>query len=74
MVDGYRVKVLTMKESRANTFAHILQDLFAIPSPFIVCLEWQRLSTARMRRDLHARQRHLFNQRVSDPDPIWWTD
>ena len=65
MVDGYRVKVLTMKEPPAKTFAHILQDLYAIPSPFIACLEWQRLSTARMRRDLHARQRHFFNQRVS---------
>jgi type IV secretion/conjugal transfer VirB4 family ATPase len=64
-VDDYRVKVLTMKEPPAKTFAHILQDLYTVPSPFIACLEWQRLSNARMRRDLHARRRHFFNKRVS---------
>ena len=65
LVDGYRVKVLTMKEPPAKTFAHILQDLYAIPSTFIACFEWQRLSNAQMRRDLHARRRHFFNQKVS---------
>ena len=45
-VDDYHVKVLTMKEPPAKTFAHILQDLYGVPSPFIACLEWQRLPNA----------------------------
>lgn len=64
-VDGYRVKVLTMKEPPAKTFAHILEDLCAIPSTFVACLEWQRIANARMRRELRARQRHFFNTKVS---------
>jgi type IV secretion/conjugal transfer VirB4 family ATPase len=64
-VDDYHVKVLTMKEAPAKTFAHILQDLYTVPSPFIACLEWQRLSNAKMRRDLHTRRRHFFNKKVS---------
>jgi type IV secretion system protein VirB4 len=64
-VDDFHVKVLTMKEPPARTFAHILEDLYTVPSPFIACLEWQRITNARMRRDLHARRRHFFNQKVS---------
>ena len=64
-VDDFRVKVLTMKEPPAKTFAHVLEDLYTVPSPFIACLEWQRLPNATMRRDLHARRRHFFNKKVS---------
>jgi type IV secretion system protein VirB4 len=64
-IDGYAVKVLTMKEPPAKTFAHMLQDLYSVPSTFIACLEWQRVPQARMRRDVRRRQRHFFNKRVS---------
>ncbi len=64
-VDDVVVKVMTMKEPPSKTFAHILQDLYAIPSPFIACLEWQRLPNAKMRRDLQSRRRHFFNKKVS---------
>src|SRR5579862_3685983 len=64
-LDGCHLKVLTMKEPPAKTFANILQDLCAIPSAFIACLEWQRLSNTKMRRDLNARRRHFFNKKVS---------
>jgi len=64
-VDGYSVKVLTMKDPPAKTFAHMLQDLYTVPSTFIACLEWQRRPNAAMRRDLHTRRRHFFNKRVS---------
>src|SRR5205823_5369163 len=47
------------------TFAHVLADLYAVPGEFIACLEWQRLASERMRRDLQARRRHFFNTRVS---------
>jgi hypothetical protein len=64
-VDGHAVKVLTMKEPPARTFAHMLQDLYAVPSSLIACLEWQRVPNAKMRRDVRTRQRHFFNKRVS---------
>jgi type IV secretion system protein TrbE len=64
-VDGYQVKVLTMKEPPAKTFANMLEDLCTIPSTFIACFEWQRVSNATIRRELHARRRHFFNKRVS---------
>lgn len=43
-IDDYRVKVLTMKEPPSRTFAHVLEDLQTVPSRFVACLEWQRLS------------------------------
>ncbi|MEO7888846.1 MAG: hypothetical protein ABIW19_02485 [Vicinamibacterales bacterium] len=64
-VDDVEVKVLTMKEPPAKTYAHVLEALYAVPSAFVACLEWQRIPNARMRRDLHARRRHFFNRRVS---------
>jgi type IV secretion/conjugal transfer VirB4 family ATPase len=64
-LDGYQVKVLTMKEPPARTFAHMLQDIYRVPSAFVACLEWQRVPNPTMRRDVRRRQRHFFNQRVS---------
>ena len=40
-----------MKEPPSQTFAFLLQDLYAIPGEFIACLEWQRIPSDRMRRD-----------------------
>ena len=39
-----RVKVLSMKEPPAQTFAPFLASLYAIPGDLIACLEWQRHS------------------------------
>jgi type IV secretion system protein VirB4 len=64
-VDDAVVKVLTMKEPPAKTFAHVLEELYTVPSALVACLEWQRVPNARMRRDLHARRRHFFNRKVS---------
>jgi type IV secretion/conjugal transfer VirB4 family ATPase len=63
---GHRlVKVLSMKEPPTQTFAFLLQDLYEIPGDLIACLEWQRVSSHTMRRDLQTRRRHFFNTRVS---------
>ena len=59
------VKVLTTKEPPSQTFAFLLQDLYEIPGEFIACLEWQRIASDRMRRDVQSRRRHFFNKRVS---------
>jgi type IV secretion system protein VirB4 len=59
------VKVLTAKEPPSQTFAFLLQDLYEIPGEFIACLEWQRIASDRMRREVQSRRRHFFNKRVS---------
>lgn len=64
-VDGCHVKVLTMKEPPAATFAHLLEDLYTVPGEWMACLEWRRLPNDHMRRDLQIRRRHFFNGRVS---------
>lgn len=64
-VDTRLVKVLSMKEPPAHTFAYLLGDLYAIPGEFVACLEWQRMAGDRVRRDLQSRRRHFFNKRVS---------
>lgn len=64
-VDGAAVKLLTMKEPPASTFAHVLEDLYTVPGEFTACLEWRRLPNDRIRRDLQMRRRHFFNKRVS---------
>lgn len=65
MVGSRRVKVLSMKEPPAQTYAHILGDLLAVPGEFIACLEWERVGPERMRRDIQSRRRHFFNRRVA---------
>ncbi|MCL4849379.1 MAG: hypothetical protein KJ066_22735 [Acidobacteria bacterium] len=65
MVGRRHVKVLSMKEPPGHTFAHALADVYAIPGEFIACLEWQRVPSDRMRRDIQTRRRHFFNKRVS---------
>ncbi|MGH9159031.1 MAG: VirB4 family type IV secretion system protein [Vicinamibacteraceae bacterium] len=64
-LDSARVKVLTLKEPPAQTFAHLLENLYTIPSEFIACSEWQRIDTAVMRRELRSRRRHFHNAKVS---------
>lgn len=64
-VDQYYVKVLSMKEPPSHTFAHMLEDWYNIPCEFISCLEWRRIPSERMRRDVKSRRRHFFNQRTS---------
>src|SRR5438067_10579634 len=54
-----------MKEPPAGTFAHLLEQLYTVPGEFIACLDWRRIPSDRMRRDIHTRRRHFFNKRVS---------
>jgi len=65
VVGDQTVKVLSMKEPPTQTFAHMLEDLYTIPGECVVCLEWQRIASDRMRRDIQGRRRHFFNKRVS---------
>jgi hypothetical protein len=65
MVGSRHVKVLSMKEPPAQTYAHILGDLLAVPGELVACLEWQRVGQERMRREIQSRRRHFFNRRVA---------
>ena len=65
LIGDRMVKVLSMKEPPSQTFASVLRDLYEIPGEFLACLEWQRIPSDRMRRDIHRRRRHFFNKRVS---------
>ena len=66
LVVGHRlVKVLSTKEPPSQTFAFLLRDVYTIPGELIACLEWQRIPSDRMRRELQTRRRHFFNKRVS---------
>lgn len=64
-VDGMTVKALTMKEPPSATFPHMLEELYRLPCEMVACLEWQRIPSDRMRRELRVRQRHFYQQRVS---------
>jgi len=65
MVGRRVVKVLSMKEAPSQTHADALGSLLEVPGEFIACLEWQRVPSDRMRRDIQTRRRHFFNQRIS---------
>ena len=66
LVVGNRfVKLLAMREPPSQTFALQLRDLIAVPGEFVACLEWQRIPSDRMRRDIQTRRRHFFNRRIS---------
>ena len=64
-LDDQVVKVLTMKAPPAQTVAHVLGDLHALPTAAIVCLEWQRVPNGTMRRELQKRRRHFFSAKTS---------
>lgn len=64
-VDDYCVKVLTLKDPPAQSFANLLEGLYTIPSEFIACTEWRRLDPAKIRRDIRAHRRHFHQARTS---------
>ena len=64
-LDDYHVRVLTLKEPPAHTFAHLFQALYEIPSNLILVNEWQREGQGAVRREIHAKRRHFHNAKVS---------
>jgi type IV secretion system protein TrbE len=64
-VDDTYVRVLTLKEPPAQTFPHLFQALYDIPSNLLLVNEWQREGHAAVRREIHAKRRHFHNARVS---------
>jgi type IV secretion system protein TrbE len=64
-LDNDYVRVVTLKEPPAQTFAHLFQALYEIPSNLILVSEWQREGQGAVRREIHAKRRHFHNARVS---------
>lgn len=64
-------RVLTLKEPPAQTYAHVLEGLNAVPSEFTAVLEWRQLPADKARRDIQSRRRHFFTQRASMMNFVW---
>jgi type IV secretion system protein VirB4 len=64
-LDDTYVRVITLKEPPTQTFPHLFQALYEIPSNLILMNDWQRESQAAVRREIHAKRRHFHNAKVS---------
>jgi type IV secretion system protein TrbE len=64
-LDDTYVRVVTLKEPPAQTFPHLFQALYEIPSNLILMNDWQREAQATVRREIHAKRRHFHNAKVS---------
>lgn len=63
-LDDEYVRVVTLKEPPAQTFPHLLQALYEIPSNLLLVSEWQREGQGAVRREIHAKRRHFHNARI----------
>jgi type IV secretion/conjugal transfer VirB4 family ATPase len=64
-LDDEYVRVVTLKEPPAQTFPHLFQALYEIPSNLLLVSEWQREGQGAVRREIHAKRRHFHNAKVS---------
>jgi type IV secretory pathway VirB4 component len=64
-VDDQCVRVLTLRVPPAHTSALVLERIYEIPVPFILCLEWRPAAADMTRRRIRSAQRHHHNARVS---------
>ena len=64
-LDDTYVRVITLKEPPTQTFPHLFQALYEIPSNLMLMNDWQRESQAAVRREIHAKRRHFHNAKVS---------
>jgi hypothetical protein len=59
-----QVRVLTLMEPPAGTFAGAAQAFATLPGPFILCLTWRRLDHETMQARLGRRETFFFGRRV----------
>jgi len=64
-LDAQYVKVMTLKEPPAHTFANLLSGLLEIPSNFIVATEWSREDNHAARKLIQSARRHHHNSKYS---------
>jgi type IV secretion/conjugal transfer VirB4 family ATPase len=63
-LDDDFVRVVTLKAPPAQTFPHLFQALYEIPSNLILVNEWQTRGPGALRNALHAKTRHFHNARI----------
>ena len=64
-LNAHQVKVLSVIEPPAKTFAHMLRSLLELPSNAVVASEWKRVSNGNMRRTIRTKRRHFHNSKTS---------
>jgi type IV secretion system protein TrbE len=64
-LDGYYVKVLTLKEPSAQSFPLILQRLLEVGANYYVVTEWRKEDSGKTRRLIQAKRRHFHNTKHS---------
>ncbi|MBN9662276.1 MAG: DUF87 domain-containing protein [Acidobacteria bacterium] len=64
-VDDYYVRVLTLKEPPAQTYANVFAALQELPSNVIAVSEWKREDNLKMRRAINSQRRHHHNSSAS---------
>lgn len=64
-LDDHYVRVLTLKEPPARTFAHLFGRALDIPSSMIMASEWQPQESASVRRIIQSKRRHFHNSKKS---------
>jgi len=58
------VKVLTLKEPPAHTFAHVLRNLSSVQADIIVVTEWNAWDPARAVSAVRSKRRHFHNTKL----------
>jgi type IV secretion system protein VirB4 len=61
--DAY-LKVLTIKEPPAHSFAHILRKLTEVSTDLVVASEWQPLETTKVIAEIRSKRRHFHNTKT----------
>lgn len=64
-VDGYFVRVLTLKEPSAQSFPLMLERLLGVEANYYVVTEWRKEDPGRTRRTIQAKRRHFHNTKRS---------
>lgn len=58
------IKVLTLKEPPAHTFAHILRDLCRVEAEMVVVTEWNPWEQAKAVGKIRSKRRHFHNTKT----------
>ena len=64
-LNDHHVKVLSVTEPPAQTFAHMLRGLLELPSNSIVVSEWKRAGNSTIRKLIRGKRRHFHNSKTS---------
>ena len=64
-LDDHYVKVLSLKEPPAHTFADMLRDLAEIPAHYVIASEWKAVPNGTVRRLIQSKRRHFHNAKAS---------